>query len=672
MDSELCTLKGIKNKRLAALNGMGIFTVKDLLYHFPSYYLDLRNKRQIKDCYHNEFALVCAKFEILPHMLHSSKNVRYVKAMCSQNGEPFSVLWFNQPYVLNKFNLSEEYLLYGRIQNKFGAVALVNPTFESLADNKRLKGIIPVYGGLKEDLTQKILKDAVLEACEKYKIDSIIPRNLIEKHKLAPLSGAFCEIHNPQDLTEKSKAAKRIAVEEYFAYITALRFIKGNNKSARVNNYTTTSADIRKFCEKLPFALTAGQKKAVNEIYENLKSGYVMNRLLQGDVGCGKTVVAIISAFMSVNSGYQAAFLSPTEVLAAQTYQVLCQYFDGNEVCYLSGSVGVKQKKALKEKIKSGEIKIICGTHAIIQGDVEFNNLAFCVCDEQHRFGVVQRSVLQAKGDFPDVLVMSATPIPRTLSLVLFGDLEISTIKDKPQRKAEVQTNIIPSDKKLEMIRFIEKEIKAGRQAYFVCPKIDEDEEGEIISVKDLYNELTSASKMKFAIIHGRMKDKDKQEIMRQFKDNEINCLISTTVIEVGIDVANASIMVIYSSERFGLTQLHQLRGRIGRGDYKSYCFLLSDNLNEKAEQRLQIIRRTNDGFKISEYDFELRGSGDFLGTRQHGKMLKTIEKLQYGTDVIFLAKQISEEALADDKNSDVLFRLAREKYDQLKDITLN
>ena len=455
--------------------------------------------------------------------------------------------------------------------------------------------------------------------------------------------------------------------------ISAFKMIKGGKEEVRMNKYSVTGKEVKAFSERFGFEFTEGQKRAVNDIFENLYAPTKMNRLLQGDVGSGKTAVALCSIFMAVKSGYTAAYLSPTEVLAEQNYKILQRYFPDYSIGYLAGGMTAKEKREMKELARRGEIDILCGTHAILQGDVEIPKLSLVVCDEQHRFGVAQRNALSEKGQDADVLVMSATPIPRTLSLIFYGDLDITTITDKPKARQEISTSIIPESKYENMLSYVEGEVAAGKQAYFVCAKIEDDEEGEVISVKELHQQLSSSlPTVRFGLLHGKMKEKEKAEVMTAFKNREIDCLVSTTVIEVGVDVPNATIMIIYNAERFGLSQLHQLRGRVGRGSEKSYCFLLMGSETESAKERLLTLKNNTDGFKIAEKDLEMRGSGDFFGTRQSGKMLTEIKNLRYSTQVIFLAKKLTDEAFEGQYDIEELRDAAIRKYDALKDVVLN
>ncbi len=666
---QLTKLRGISEKREKDLNKLNIFTAEDLVRFYPRAYLDLTHRVKLSSCYHNDVVLISCRIASPPQTVYTGRRP-FVKVWCDQEGELFSALWFNAPYVKEKLK-EGEYLFYGRVQNKFGSVTMINPSFEPLDKNVRLKGIVPVYP-LKGSLTQRVMRDAVASALKVCLPQSVIPNKIAQKYGLGSLSQAYLDIHNPPSAAAKDAAAARIALEEYFVLISAFKYIKGGKDDARTRRYACTAEEVKGFAARFPFEFTEGQKRAVNDVYENLKSPTRMNRLLQGDVGSGKTAVALCALFMAVKSGYQAAFIAPTEVLAEQNFRLICNTFPECECVFLSGATSAKEKKERKAKLLSGEAKIVCGTHAVIQDDVLFQNLAFCVCDEQHRFGVAQRNALGEKGEGADMLVMSATPIPRTLSLIFYGDLDISEIKDKPKARAEIVTAIIPYRKYDDMLEYIGQEAKKGNQSYFVCPKIEGDEEGSLMSVTELFDELKNRlPRVRFALLHGKMKDKEKLEVMSAFKEKKVDCLVSTTVIEVGIDVPDATIMVIYNAERFGLSQLHQLRGRVGRGSKKSYCFLLCGSDSEEARERLSVIKHNTDGFKIAEYDLKMRGGGDFLGTRQSGKFLNEIRNLQYPPEVIFEAKKLSDEAFEAGDNA-LLREFALKKYERLKEVILN
>lgn len=669
---KLTDLRGISDKRAKDLAQLNIFTPEDLVRYFPRGYLDMTQRVRISDCYHNDLALIACRVSSQPQQVYGGRRP-FVKVWCDQGGERFSAIWFNAPYVRNNLKAGEEYLFYGRVSNRYGtgAPSMINPTFELCDRNYRLKGIVPVYG-LKGTLTQKAVRDAVKEALRLCPPRTAIPQELVKKYGLPPLEEACRAIHAPASFEARDAAAERIALEEYFILISAFKFIKGGKDDARVFGYSCTAQEVADFAARFPFPFTEGQKAAVGEIYKNLRSPGRMNRLLQGDVGSGKTAVALCGIFMAVKSGHQAAFLAPTEVLAEQNFALVQRYLPDYRAAFLSGSTPAKEKREIKRALAAGEIDVICGTHAILQEDVEAKDLAFCVCDEQHRFGVAQRSALGEKSEGADMLVMSATPIPRTLSLIFYGDLDISEIKDKPKARAPVATAIVPSRKYDDMLAYIGDEAKKGNQSYFVCPKIEGDEEGSLMSVKELYEELCGRlPSVRFGLLHGKMKEKEKAEIMNAFKEKRYDCLVSTTVIEVGIDVPDATIMVIYNAERFGLSQLHQLRGRVGRGEKKSYCFLLLGSDSEEARERLSVLKNNTDGFKIAEYDLQMRGGGDFMGTRQSGRVLSEIKNLRYPPEVIFQAKKLADEAVSC-RDTSLLRALALKKYESLRDVVLN
>ncbi|MBO7187319.1 MAG: ATP-dependent DNA helicase RecG [Clostridia bacterium] len=668
---EIKNIKGISDKREIEFNKMGIFDTADLIKCFPRRYLDLRERQHLSAVYHNDFALTVGTVVSMPQNYITARR-GFVKVYCEQEGLPFTAIWFNQPYVLSKLTPGEKYLFYGRVRKSFDEISIVNPTFELLDKNYNLKGIIPQYT-VKGTIPQKLMRTSARLAVNIEKPKSIIPKLLLDKYKLSDLYTAYVNVHNPKTIEDNVSASERIAIEEYFALISAFKFVKGAREQVRINKYTTTRSDINDFISHFPFEFTDGQKNALNDIYNDLSGVTIMNRLMQGDVGSGKTAVSLVAIYIAVKSGFQASMLAPTEVLAKQNYEIVKKYFPFNRVAILTGSTTKSEKNSVKKALKNGEIDVLVGTHAILQDDVEFSNLSLCVCDEQQRFGVAQRSALVNKGNIPDVLVMSATPIPRTLSLIFFGDLDITTISDKPKERIPIQTNVVKKEKYADMINYIRREVLSGKQAYFVCPKVEGDEEGEIMSVTELYDSLSERlTDVKFALLHGKMKDKEKTEVMERFKNREIDCLVSTTVIEVGIDVPNASIMVIHNAERFGLSQLHQLRGRVGRSDIKSYCFLLSDSETPTAIERLSLIASTNDGFKISEYDYDLRGGGDFLGVRQSGKLMTDLGNLKYSPGAIFTAKKISDEFFSLGLDTSIIKEVAMSKYHKLEEITMN
>lgn len=667
---QLTSIKYVSEKREKDFNKMGVYTLEELIRHFPRDYLDLRHTKLLKDAYHNDVILtVC---EVLNVEANRYARRPYVKALCQQGGHMFSAIWFNQPYVAQKLQRGE-YLFYGRVQNKYGmGCRMTNPSFERTDKNSNLKGLVPVYS-LSGGLTQGVVRTAIRQALRKVSYLSHIPVPLIKKYGLMPLSEAYFKVHCPETKEDVKAGSERIALEEYFLLISAFKVIKGGREEARMRRYTVTESDLNGFISRFPFEFTDGQKEAVKKIFDTVHSPHKMNMLLQGDVGSGKTAVALSGIYMGVKSGFQAAMLAPTEVLARQNAELIKRYFPEYRVETLTGSTPAAEKREIKKGLASGEVDVVCGTHAVIQDDVLFKNLAFAVCDEQHRFGVAQRSSLLEKGEGCDVLVMSATPIPRTLSLIFYGDLDVTTIKDKPRSRQEISTSIIPERKYNDMLKYVAEQAKLGNQTYFVCPKIEGDDEGTVMSVTELYDDLRARMpSVRIALLHGKMKDKEKNAVMSAFKAKEYDCLVSTTVIEVGVDVPDATTMIIYNAERFGLSQLHQLRGRVGRGDKKSYCFLLMGSDTEEARERLSVIKNCSDGFEIAEADLKMRGGGDFMGTRQSGRMLSEIKNLRFPVETIFTAKKLSDEAFSGILDTRDLTRIAQEKYKALADVTLN
>ncbi|MGN0813448.1 MAG: ATP-dependent DNA helicase RecG [Candidatus Coproplasma sp.] len=668
---KLTNLKYISDTREKQFAKLGVHSVEELVKLFPRAYLDLTKVNSISELQHNAYALV--NCEVLSVEVNNYSRRPFVKAMCRQGDNLFQTIWFNQPYVASKLKSGGEYLFYGRVQNRYGmGASMVNPTFERADNVSRLKGIIPVYP-LTGTLSQGDVRRAVAQGVTKIDILSKIPYPLQKKYGLTPLREAYIKVHAPDTEQDISSAGERIAIEEYFLLVSAFKIIKGDREVVRTNRYSVTGEDIAQFCHRFPFEFTDGQKGAVREIFADLRSPRTMNRLIQGDVGCGKTAVALTAIYMAVKSGFQAVMLSPTEVLARQNALQIKKYFPEYEVRFLSGSTPAAEKREIKKGLKEGKVAIVCGTHAVIQKDVEFASLSMVVCDEQQRFGVAQRSALTEKGVNCDCLVMSATPIPRTLSLVFYGDLDVTTIKEKPRSRQDISTSIVKRNKYNDMLRWIGQQAESGRQAYFVCPKIEGDDEGTATSVTELCEDLRKAlPKLKIGLLHGKMKDKQKEEVMEEFRTKQLHCLVSTTVIEVGVDVPDATIMVIYNADMFGLSQLHQLRGRVGRGSEKSYCFLLSDSQTEQARERLSVVKSNSDGFAIAEADLQIRGGGDFMGTRQSGRILSELKNLRFPVSAIFTAKAISDEAFSGAFDTDELRVAALEKYDSLKDVILN
>ena len=564
------------------------------------------------------------------------------------------------------------YRFYGKIEFQYGKININSPVFDEIENTNNTGKIIPIYP-LTFSLTQNTLRKIIengLQEVEKYgKLQETLPEYILEEYKLEKIDDAMKNIHFPKEFEDFKRARKRLVFEELLSTQLALLQLKNSNLIYKKGIEFDSNVNMSDVINTLPFKLTKAQLKVLQEIDRDMESDKSMNRLLQGDVGSGKTVVAMISAYKAVKSGYQVAILAPTAILSTQhinNFKKILDKFNIRCELLISG-ISKKKKEEILEKLKTGEIDILIGTHAILEENVEFKNLGLVVTDEQHRFGVKQRTKIAQKGQNPDVLVMSATPIPRTLALILYGDLDISIIDELPPNRKKIETYAVTKRMEERINNFIKKQINEGRQAYIVCPLVEdsEDESMDLKSVLTLYEtykkEIFPDYKVEY--IHGKMKPKEKEDIMERFKNGEINILISTTVIEVGVDVPNASVMVIEDAQRFGLAQLHPLRGRVGRGEYESYCILKYNGNGQNTKERMKVMCETNDGFIISQKDLELRGSGDFFGTAQHGIPDFKIANLFTDMDIL----KLSQEAAISIINKDI--KLEKEENKLLKEL---
>ena len=552
-----------------------------------------------------------------------------------------------------------------------------SPVFDEIENTNNTGKIIPIYPltfSLTQNTLRKIIENGIQDVKQQGGLQETLPEYILEKYKLEKINEATNNIHFPKEFDDFKKARKRLVFEELLSTQLALLQLKNNNLTDKKGIRFNSEVHMSDVINTLPFNLTKAQLRVLQEIDENMESEKSMNRLLQGDVGSGKTIVAMISAYKAVKSGYQAAILAPTAILAAQhlnNFQKILDKFDIKCELLISG-ITKKKKEDILERLKNGEIDILIGTHAMLEENVEFKNLGLVVTDEQHRFGVKQRTKIAEKGQNPDVLVMSATPIPRTLALILYGDLDISIIDELPPNRKTIETFAVTKRMEERVNNFIKKQVDEGRQAYIVCPLVEdsEEEDNDLKSVITLYEtcQKETFSNYKVEYIHGKMKQKEKDDIMNRFKNGEIDILISTTVIEVGVDVPNASIMVIEDAQRFGLAQLHQLRGRVGRGEYKSYCVLKYKGNGQNTKERMKVMCETNDGFVISQKDLELRGSGDFFGTAQHGIPEFKISNLFTDMDILKLAQEAAisivdkDEKLEKEENK-LLKELVKDKF---------
>lgn len=618
--------KYITAKQLSNLKSLGINTIYDLIYYFPRAYDDRTNIKKIGELKFNEYVVLKATVMSAVNLtVRSGKKI--VKAMVTDGTGIMEILWFGMPYIKKSLKIGEEYLFIGQTK-KSTVFQLINPEYKLFSGQQKVSEneILPIYSSNK-NITQNSLRKLV----EKFLVNFLnyfeenIPDELIKEYKIMERKSAIKNIHYPVSMKEIEEAKRRFAIEELLILelgILKNRFIIENSNS---KNYEVEGKKekVKNFLSQLTFNLTNAQKKVIKEIYDEISNGKIVNRLIQGDVGSGKTVVAMVMLIYMAENGYQGALMAPTEILANQHYLGIKERLEkiGLRVELLTSSIKGKKKNEILEGMANGDIDIVIGTHSLIEDDVIFKKLGLIVIDEQHRFGVNQRNKLREKGFLGNLLVMSATPIPRSLALSIYGDLDLSIIDELPPGRTPIKTKWIANDEDLEkMYDFIYKKVNAGNQAYFVAPLIETSDKMALKSVDKVSEEIERKfSNKKIGIIHGKMKAKEKDEIMLKFKNKEYDILIATTVIEVGIDVPASTIMTIYNAERFGLSALHQLRGRVGRGSKQSYCFLISNSITENSKQRLSIMEETEDGFRIAEEDLKLRNSGEIFGLRQSG-----------------------------------------------------
>ena len=624
LNNDVKYIKGVGPNRVVLLNKLGIYTLKDLITYYPRDYEDRSKPKLINEVLDGEEVLI--KGFVISKMLELKirKNLTIYKLIIRDETGPCTITWYNQPYLKKVFIVGNEYSFYGKISKKGNRVEMNSPVFDNIETQKNTGKIVPIYPltyNLSQNTIRQIIENGLNEVEDE--LQETIPEYLRKEYNLININNAIHNIHFPQEFSDFKKARTRLVFEELLDLQLALLSLKNKYTQEKVGIKFDKNIKISNVINELPFKLTHAQLKVLEEIDTNMESEKTMNRLLQGDVGSGKTIVSIIATYKAVKSGYQVAVMAPTAILASQHLEsfteVLSKY--GIKCELLVSSITKKKKDEILEKLQSGEIDVLIGTHAILEDNVIFKNLGLVVTDEQHRFGVRQRSTIAAKSNNPDVLVMTATPIPRTLALILYGDLDISIIDELPPNRKKIETYAVTKSMTERVNNFIKKQINEGRQIYVVCPLVEENEEIKANSVIELAEEYKNKvfKDYKVEYIHGKMRPKEKDEIMQKFKDGEIDILISTTVIEVGVNVPNSSTMIVENAERFGLAQLHQLRGRVGRGEYQSYCILKYNSGSDVVRERMKIMQDTNNGFIIAEKDLELRGSGEFFGTKQHG-----------------------------------------------------
>ncbi len=620
-------VKGIGEKTEKLFNKLQVFTIEELLEYYPRNYDEYKEPITVKDIDNEAVAAFQCTIVTSPVIRQAGKLSILLLNGKDKNGNLITLKWFNMPFLKGKFKIGMHFIFRGRISKNNG-VLLEQPEIFALNEyDKKLGSMQPIYKrteGLSNNLVTKSVKQ-ILDGG--YELSEFLPEEIRKKFNLMLNSEAVKKIHFPINFEDMNNARKRLAFNEFFLFIMALKQFKENDEIIS-NQYVIQPSELTNtFISKLPYSLTNAQIKVIEEIRHDFVSNRVMNRLIQGDVGSGKTIVALTALLDAANAGYQGALMAPTEVLAVQHFETISKMFlEFNieiEVVLLTGSMTAKEKRLVCERIESGEAKIIIGTHALIQEKVNYKNLAIVITDEQHRFGVRQRETLAEKGMFPHIIVMSATPIPRTLAIILYGDLDVSNIDELPQGRLPIKNCVVGKDYRPNAYKFMEKQVQSGRQCYVICPMIEENESLEatdVVSCTEKIRQNIDAS-INVQYLHGKMKSSEKNRIMEEFLQNKIQILVSTTVIEVGVNVPNSTVMMVENAERFGLASLHQLRGRVGRGEHQSYCIFICTSDKKETKDRLDILNKSNDGFEIANWDLKLRGPGDFFGIRQSGEM---------------------------------------------------
>lgn len=639
---DLLSIKGLGAKTKVLLEKLNIYTVEDLLTYYPCRY-DFLQRSDLDNLKEDDKVIIDGRVESLPIILRFNKGLNKMNFRLASSKHVVGVSIFNRAYLKTQLSIGTNVIVIGKYDKTKNIVTASDVRIGSLGNSLKIE---PVYH-LTTGITSKNLKTYINLGILMYgkNVKDLIPNYILERYKFVNKKTALNIVHNPSDIDKLKQVQIRLKYEELFAFMVKINYLKENNKKENGLNRNILESDIENFYSRLHFTLTNDQKKAIREIVDDLNSSKRMNRLLQGDVGCGKTIVAIIAMYLNKLSGYQSALMAPTEILATQHYQNIKDLLgDSVHVELLVGSLSKKEKTRIYQGLQDGDIDIIVGTHALIQSDVVYSNLGLVVTDEQHRFGVNQRENLKNKGIMPDVLYMSATPIPRTFALTIYGDMDISVIKELPAGRKPIKTYIKKNDEIKDVLEMMLKELENGHQIYVIAPLIEDSENTDLTSVNELRDKMSLAfgKKYNIAMLHSKIGALQKDEIMNNFKDGKIHILISTTVIEVGVNVPNATMMVIFDANRFGLSTLHQLRGRVGRGSLDSKCVLISSQETE----RLNILEKTTDGFMISEEDFKLRGSGDVFGTKQSGDMQFKIASIKDDYKILVKANEDAKEFL--------------------------
>jgi len=671
LKKEVQFIKGVGPSRVKLLNKLGIYNLEDLITYYPREYEDRSKPKNIAELVDGEEALISAYPVARMSEIRIRKNLTLCKLIVRDETGTAQITWYNQSYLKNNFKQNQRYKFFGKIKNKYGKIEMQSPVYEEEASNKNTGKIIPIYPltySLSQNTIRKIIENGITEV--EGKLQETMPEYFLKQYNLYDINTAIKQIHFPENFDNFNLARKRLVFEELLSMQLALLSLKNKYGVEKQGIAFSKDAKMSDIINQLPFNLTKAQLRVLEEIDNDMENTKSMNRLLQGDVGSGKTIVALISAYKAVKSGYQAVIMAPTAILATQHLESFTEILKdtGIKCELLISGITKKKKEDILARLQTGEIDILIGTHAVLEENVIFSKLGLVVTDEQHRFGVRQRATIAQKGENPDVLVMTATPIPRTLALILYGDLDISIIDELPPNRKKIETYAVTKGMEERVNAFISKNIDEGRQCYIVCPLVEENEEINAKSVMELAEEYKNKvfKQYKVEYLHGKMRPKEKDEIMERFKNKEIDILISTTVIEVGVNVPNSNIMIIENAERFGLAQLHQLRGRVGRGEYQSYCILKYQGNSQIIKERMKVISSTNDGFVISEKDLELRGSGEFFGTKQHGipefKIANLFQDIETLKQIQSIAMEIIQKDPLLEKDENKEFKLLIDK----------
>lgn len=654
LSSNIKYIKGVGEKRAGLFGSLAIFDVDALIHFFPRKYEDWTKTKTVRELENGDVASIKATMitPVKEHMIR--RGMTLYKCRFSDGESIINVTIFNNKYQAQALRVYEDYVLFGKIEKNLTSASMSSPKIERLDTGVRVHPVYPATGKLTSNAIAKVVKNA-LESLEE--IPKTLDKSVRDKYNLISLDRAIRQIHFPDSEEDMQQARHRLIFEELLTLQLGLLKLKGRNKTK--TNLRMTADFTEEFKSLLPFEMTNAQKRAIKDCLVDMAGDYPMNRLLQGDVGSGKTAVAAGLCFTVIRNGYQCALMAPTEILAVQHYEGLSKMLlsTGINVRLLTGSTKAKEKREIKAALIEGEIDLLIGTHAIIQNDVEFKSIGLVITDEQHRFGVKQRAALAEKGEGIHTLVMSATPIPRTLGLILYGDLDISMLDELPPGRQEIRTDVVDSRYHQRLYKFIKDAADRGEQAYIICPAIEESEESIALKSAEQYAQELSESAFRgynIGLLHGKMKPKEKDNVMKAFSSGDVQILVATTVVEVGVDVPNATIMVIENAERFGLSQLHQLRGRIGRGSKKSFCVLVSDSKSESSRNRLEVMKKNSNGFKIADEDLKARGPGDFFGERQHGLPALKIADMLQDMETLHLAQKCAGEILAEDNNLDL------------------